>query len=289
VAEDDRLLEDVGVAAPKRAPRAPRPKLDESVLCSDNGVPALYDLAKALAASGAEKSGALDKAAENPDSARIVRKRGVDANAVADKARVREQDLLDDTPGHELRSLRHVMGQYRSWANEAFPAISFDNFLERAEKLGGNRQMRDMMDLMRYRVQGGHDANGGGGGSMDDSDDDIQVTGGFDDDEFSLGRSSSSSSSSSSTSSSSSALSKLTDEELKARIARNRAAALERLAKRKAERQAEMQRALEDEEDDDIFASMDLDAIVQQKRQEQQQQESEASEWRSRRRKSRRA
>lgn len=254
--------------------RKPRPKLDENVLCGEHGISTLYDSAKQLVASSAPDPNAnpLDAANNNPDSSRIIRKRGMqsDGNAPAGRGRA-TRSMLDDTPGSELRSLRNVMNQYRSWANTAFPGVTFDDFLERCEKLGGSRQVRDMMDLMRYRVQ--HDVDANGEIQVDDSGDD-SASESDDSSESSGSKQNTKSSSSAPSSSSSSALSNLTDEELKARIARNRAAALERLAKRKAEREAEavaeMQKELEDDDDDELFASLDLDAIVQKKRQQQQ-------------------
>ena len=187
------------------------------------------------------------------------------------KRLLKDTGKISSAPGQELKSLQKIMNEYRSFAKHTFGSVGSPAFYEKCEKLGGGAQVRSLMDLLRYRVTRGEEEGESG---EDDLYNDMGM--GVDGSE--------SSSSSSSSSTGDDGIGKLTDEELRARIARNRTAALERLKLRNAEKAAQQLKEAQfterlaagqneqdededmfgDSDDDALFGAIDLDAIVQQ-------------------------
>lgn len=52
-------------------------------------------------------------------------------------------------PGKENRSLASLVGLYEKWASALVPGLAFADFIERAEKLGGNRFVVRAVDAVR--------------------------------------------------------------------------------------------------------------------------------------------
>lgn len=261
--ESDAFAEPLGVAEVAKKARTRRPKLDANVLCGEqHGLGALYARSKEL---------------------------------------TREEKTLSDRSGDELKSLRKIMNEYRAFSQDTFGSLNPAAFYEKCEKLGGGAQIRSLMEVMRYRSVRPDD--------KDSEDDDWGSStaadggnvGGQEQQQGVFGMANDSSSSSSSNAGTpNDGISKMTDEELRARIARNRAAALERLAQRNAEKERQAQEDamftlrlagsggastsvgddFMDDDDDFDYGAIDMVAIEKQaaeKRQSQSQQESAKS------------
>jgi hypothetical protein len=192
-----------------------------------------------------------------------------------------ETEKLSSESGHELHSLRKIMSLYRSFARESFGVVDPPTYYEKCEKLGGGSQVRSLMEMLRFRVTNPEDG-------MDSEDDDWgDSNAGMEGVEYGSSSSSSSSSLSNNNSIGNSVdnqVSKMSDEQLRERIAKNRAAAMERLAQRNAEKLAEAEKAAaftarlasgqgnvskdsflgDDDDDDALLGAIDLEAIEKQ-------------------------
>ena len=106
-------------------------------------------LERALAASGAEKSGAVDKAAENPDSARITRKRGVDAAAAKAKALAKQAADRVVAAERKVKDLEIVKKAKAAVENTAKSAERGAKNVERSTKNAAKAVAKKMANMFR--------------------------------------------------------------------------------------------------------------------------------------------
>ena len=194
-----------------------------------------------------------------------------------------QNDNISSQSGKELKSLRKIMNEYRKFAKNAFGSVDRPIFYEKCEKLGGGAQLRSLMQMLRDRTLREGDSD-----DENNYDDDDDNNNNNNNDEWgSSGVSYNNEQQKMNTSTTSKdVVSQMSDEEIKAKIAKNRAAAFERLAVRTKEKADALQKEQQwintmaagqtnqdqdgdgdvfmEDDDDDFFGSIDLVQIEKQ-------------------------
>ena len=59
---------------------------------------------------------------------------------------------LKGTPGSEVEDMTRIMKGYRNWGHKLFAAMTFDDVVERCERLGGKQEVQLLLDRLRWKV-----------------------------------------------------------------------------------------------------------------------------------------